>query len=221
MSWPLLGLIGGLVGVDATSFPQVMISRPIVAGTLAGWALGDPAAGALLGALHELFNLAVLPVGAARYPEPGTATVAATAGLLMAPNPAAWTAVLVALVFALAWERLAGRSVILFRRGIEHLLFDGGPGRAAGLERRHLLAIVLDFVRAGAVTLIGAAAAAVIVGALAARIALPDYGVQAGIAIAAGAALGGTLGIFGGWSERRTSLLIGALAGCGLLLLTR
>lgn len=221
MNWPLVGLFGGLVGVDATSFPQVMISRPLVAGTLAGAILGDPVLGTLLGALHELFNLSVLPVGAARYPEAGTATVAATAALTLAPAAPQWPALLVALVFALAWERLAGRTVILFRRGVEHILFASGPDGARRLERRHAFAIAVDFVRAAAVTLGGAAVGGVLIAALAPRIALPPAAVQAGIAIAAGAALGGTLGLFGGWSERRASLLLGALAGCGLLLLGR
>ena len=224
MNWPLVGLIGGLVGVDATSFPQVMISRPLVAGTLAGWALGDPAAGALLGALHELFGLSVLPVGAARYPEPGTATVSASAGLLAAQAAAApaWPALLLAVAFALAWERVAGGSVVLYRRGVERVLF--APGATMGarqLERRHALALLLDFARAAVVTLFGAAAATLVIGVLAPRIALPAVAVQAGIAIAAGAALGGTIGVFGGWSQRRASLILGALTGCGLLLLTR
>lgn len=223
MNWPLVGLIGGLVGVDATSFPQVMISRPLVAGTLAGWALGDPAAGALLGALHELFGLSVLPVGAARYPEPGTATVAATAGLLAAQTAAApiWPALLLAVAFALAWERVAGSSVVLYRRGIERVLFAPGADGARPLQRRHVFVLLLDCVRAAFVALLGGALAAVFIGALAPRIALPALAVQAGIAIAAGAALGGTIGIFGGWPQRRASLILGALTGCGLLLLTR
>jgi mannose PTS system EIIC component len=61
-------LLGGFVALDATSFPQVMISRPLVAGALTGFVLGDPVAGALVGGLLEVFHLSVLPIGAARYP---------------------------------------------------------------------------------------------------------------------------------------------------------
>lgn len=32
MNWFLLALLGGFVGLDGTSFPQAMFSRPIVAG---------------------------------------------------------------------------------------------------------------------------------------------------------------------------------------------
>jgi PTS system mannose-specific IIC component len=56
-----------------------MISRPLVAGTVAGWLAGDVHTGLRLGVLFELFALDVLPVGAVRYPDYGPATVAAVA----------------------------------------------------------------------------------------------------------------------------------------------
>jgi mannose/fructose/N-acetylgalactosamine-specific phosphotransferase system component IIC len=75
---PLL-LWGTLVGLDLVSVPQAMISRPLVAGTVAGWLAGDVEAGLRLGVLFELFALDVLPVGAVRYPDYGPATVGAVA----------------------------------------------------------------------------------------------------------------------------------------------
>ena len=73
---PLL-LWGTLVGLDLVSVPQSMISRPVVAGTVAGWLLGDVHAGLRIGVVFELFALDVLPVGAVRYPDYGPATIAA------------------------------------------------------------------------------------------------------------------------------------------------
>jgi mannose/fructose/N-acetylgalactosamine-specific phosphotransferase system component IIC len=75
---PLL-VWGTLVGLDLVSVPQAMISRPLVAGTVAGWLAGDVEAGVRLGVLFELFALDVLPVGAVRYPDYGPATVGAVA----------------------------------------------------------------------------------------------------------------------------------------------
>src|SRR5690606_32185991 len=40
-----VALLGGLLGLDVVSFPQAMLSRPIVAATAAGALLGDPAGG--------------------------------------------------------------------------------------------------------------------------------------------------------------------------------
>lgn len=75
---PLL-LWGTLVGLDLVSVPQAMISRPLVAGTVAGALAGDVEAGLRIGVLFELFALEVLPVGAVRYPDYGPATVSAVA----------------------------------------------------------------------------------------------------------------------------------------------
>jgi PTS system mannose-specific IIC component len=68
-------ILGALVGLDTVSFPQAMISRPLVAATLAGALTGRPGQGLLLGALLELIALETLPFGASRYPEWGSASV--------------------------------------------------------------------------------------------------------------------------------------------------
>jgi mannose/fructose/N-acetylgalactosamine-specific phosphotransferase system component IIC len=75
----LLVVWGTLVGLDLVSVPQAMISRPLVAGTVAGWLVGDVEAGLRIGALLELFALDVLPIGAVRYPDYGPATIVAVA----------------------------------------------------------------------------------------------------------------------------------------------
>lgn len=71
----LLVVWGTLVALDLVSVPQAMLSRPIVAGTVAGWLAGDLEAGMRVGVLLELFALDVLPIGAVRYPDYGPATV--------------------------------------------------------------------------------------------------------------------------------------------------
>jgi mannose/fructose/N-acetylgalactosamine-specific phosphotransferase system component IIC len=77
---------GVLVGLDLASVAQTMISRPIVAGTVAGFILGDPMTGAGIGVILELFALEVLPVGASRYPDYGLGAVAAVATASGAPG---------------------------------------------------------------------------------------------------------------------------------------
>src|ERR671911_2712979 len=109
---PLL-LWGTLVGVDLVSVPQAMISRPLVAGTVAGALAGDIEAGLRLGVLFELFALDVLPVGAVRYPDYGPATVAAVA--LAADSPWQFTLGLSA-ALGLAIAVLGGFTLQLVRR---------------------------------------------------------------------------------------------------------
>jgi len=81
----LLVLWGTLVALDLVSVPQAMLSRPLVAGTVAGWILGDVEAGLRVGVVLELFALDVLPIGAVRYPDYGPATVVGVALAAGAP----------------------------------------------------------------------------------------------------------------------------------------
>lgn len=81
----LLLLWGTAVAVDLVSVPQALLARPVVAGSVAGWILGDPIAGLRVGVLFELFALDVLPIGAVRYPDYGPATVAAVAAAAGVP----------------------------------------------------------------------------------------------------------------------------------------
>lgn len=222
MSLPAVALLGGVVGLDATSFAQVMISRPVVAGALTGWILGDPVTGVMLGALHEFFQLAVLPIGASRYPEAGTATVAATAALLSVSEPAGSAGLLLALVLALGWERIAGRSVVLYRRSLEFLLFGGGGDGTlppTTLELRHFGALTLDFVRAAAVAVAGALVGGALLRFLLPLWTLPDSVTRSLLTVAISAALGGALVVFGGWTEQRRAFAIGILGGTALVLL--
>jgi PTS system mannose-specific IIC component len=77
----VVGLLawGTVVGLDLVSGPQVLLSRPLVGGAVAGLLLGQLEVGLQIGAVLELFALDVLPVGAARYPDYGPATVGAVA----------------------------------------------------------------------------------------------------------------------------------------------
>ncbi len=88
MSMAAIALIGWgtLVGLDLVSVIQLMIARPLVAGTVAGIILGDPLGGGVVGAVLELFALGVLPVGASRYPDYGLGAIAGAATVANAPT---------------------------------------------------------------------------------------------------------------------------------------
>jgi mannose/fructose/N-acetylgalactosamine-specific phosphotransferase system component IIC len=70
-----IAILGGVLGLDVVSFPQAMISRPLVAATLSGALVGEAGSGLMLGAALELIALETLPFGASRYPEWGSASV--------------------------------------------------------------------------------------------------------------------------------------------------
>lgn len=75
-----------VVTMDLATFPQGLLSRPLIAGTVGGLITGDPLAGMMAGAVLELYALDVMPVGAARYPDHGAAAVAASAAASLSPG---------------------------------------------------------------------------------------------------------------------------------------
>ena len=152
-----IALLGAIIGLDVVSFPQAMISRPLVAATIAGIVLGQPAGGLLVGATLELIALETLPVGASRYPEWGSASVVGGAlfALRPAPSPGALT---MAVLGALATAWIGGWTMYVIRR------FNGAIARrwipTLGLgSGRAVIAIqtaglAADFARGGLLTLV-------------------------------------------------------------------
>ena len=65
----VLSLLGGALSVDATAALQVMLSQPLVAGSIAGAVVGDPILGLVVGSALQLVWIGVLPVGAVPFPD--------------------------------------------------------------------------------------------------------------------------------------------------------
>lgn len=110
-----LSLLGGLLGLDVVSFPQAMISRPLVASTLAGALVGETQSGLLLGAVLELIALETLPFGASRYPEWGSASV--VGGAIFASHSSRVSGALtLGMLTALATTWVGGWTMVKLRR---------------------------------------------------------------------------------------------------------
>jgi len=110
-----LALLGGVLGLDVVSFPQAMVSRPLVAATLAGALIGQSAGGLLLGAALELIALETLPFGASRYPEWGSASV--VGGAIFASHPSHPAgAMTLATLSALATTWIGGWTMVKLRQ---------------------------------------------------------------------------------------------------------
>jgi mannose/fructose/N-acetylgalactosamine-specific phosphotransferase system component IIC len=214
MTWLAVGLFGGFVGLDATSFPQAMISRPLVAGSLTGAIFGRPVEGVVIGFVMEAFALIILPVGAVRYPESGTATVAATAAYMAATPPGLVAgSVVLAVTFALFWERVAGESVVLLRRGNGRILGRIGGVAARQLEQRHLAAMTFDFLRGAVITGTGALLAFPVLAVLVGLWGLPSQLTTAALAALVAAMVGTAVPLFGGVRSRALALAVGLGAG--------
>ncbi len=151
-----LALLAGVVGLDVVSFPQAMISRPIVGATLGGAFLGAPEAGLVCGTALECLALEALPVGASRYPEWGSASVVAGAVAAVGathssfPDVGAFAvAVLVGIVTAWigGWTMVKHRQLIArFARPRLDQLAAGSRNTVVGLQ---VFGMTLDLVRGG------------------------------------------------------------------------
>lgn len=148
-----LSALGGLLGLDGTAVGQFMLSRPLVAGFLAGWLSGAPAQGALIGAILELYLLVSVPSGGARFPEASTATVVAVASAVPFDGVGALP---LAVAGGLVWGQVGGASVDMQRHLNARLAPESGQSTAPGqVTARHVLAIVVDLIRGAAVTAAG------------------------------------------------------------------
>lgn len=153
-----IALLGALLGLDVVSFPQAMVSRPIVAATLAGALIGHPSAGLLIGVVLELIALDTLPFGASRYPEWGSAGV--VGGALFAAQPPGMPGALPAsLLAALLTASVSGWSMVVLRRIIasrlERTRDSIEAGSRSALLSLHLSGMTMDLLRAALVTTLG------------------------------------------------------------------
>lgn len=191
-----IALLGAILGLDVVSFPQAMVSRPIVASTLAGAFIGQPGRGLLIGVVLELIALDTLPFGASRYPEWGSAGV--VGGALFASQPAGmYGALPAAMLAALLTASISGWSMVVLRRIIVDRLARSRDriedGSREALMSLHLTGMSLDVLRGGAVTLVGMLVFTPLVRAIAVIWSTPPAASGAVVVVAAAIVAGGAL----------------------------
>lgn len=152
-----VALLGGVLGLDMVSFPQAMLSRPLVSATIAGAFVGSPVGGLLMGAVLELIALETLPFGASRYAEWGTAGAVGGALFASAPEHAAG-ALPVSLFSALATAVFSSQSMVWVRtwnaRDARRMRDAVCAGSASAVNAVQLRGLVMDLARGVTVTFI-------------------------------------------------------------------
>jgi len=218
-----VALLGGLLGLDTVSFPQAMVSRPLVAATLAGTLFGHAVSGLLVGAALELVALDTLPFGASRYLEWGAASVVGGAIFATHPShpPGAMEMSMVA-ALATAWiggwtmVKLRERNAVWAARRREAL--DAGA-RGAVVELQ-LLGMSADFARGALLAILAYALFAPLTTA-----AIGTWGTDARISravvvtVAASVAASAAWKIFHGVTGARWYFMGGLVLGLGMLAL--
>ena len=148
-------LLAGLLSLDLTAAVQLMVCRPLVAGTLLGMLLGEPGAGFSTGCLIELIWLGNIPVGSVIPPDftLGTCFAVATGIYCHQADPGlSWeTCIFWALLCSLPVASLAGAFEQVQRRWhnrllekVERLLDDG---HEPAISEAITLSLLVTFVR--------------------------------------------------------------------------
>lgn len=213
---PLVPLLvwATIVGVDLVTAPQGLLSRPLVAATVAGGLAGDLEAGIRVGMVLELFALDVLPVGASRYPDYGAAAIGAA---VLAAGADRWAGLGAGAVLGLALAALGGWSLQLLRHANTRALHGRTAALAAGdgaaiirLQRMALLRDIVRSVSLGAIAIV----VAVLARPLVSDPADGRWILVAAVAVgAAAAATGGGAVRSAGRGLRLKWLVAGAVAG--------
>lgn len=202
-----------VVTLDLATFPQGLLSRPIVAASVAGLLLGDPATGITVGMVLELYALDVMPVGASRYPDYGAASVAATvaAGLPTSGLEALVSAGLVGLPMA----ALGGMTLHLHRRMNTRMVAAASSDLVAGsgdaIIRLHWSGVGRDIIRGLVLGALGLG--------LATRLAVIDWSLWPQEWLGAAALAGALVAALGGLvrgartMHRRRLVAVGLLVG--------
>jgi len=151
VEWLTLAALGGALGLDDTAVGQTMVSRPIVAGALAGLVAGSLPLGFLLGVFLECVYASRFKVGGARVPD---ATTAAVIGATVAALEPTAGGLALGLVAALLFGEVGGRVTMAFRRWVGRLvpLQKDDPMPPGRLGRLHATLVTADFVRGAAFT---------------------------------------------------------------------
>jgi mannose/fructose/N-acetylgalactosamine-specific phosphotransferase system component IIC len=205
-----LTLLGGLLALDGTSMGQFMVSRPLVAGVLTGWVVGDPALGLLIGGILEVFFISIFPVGGAEFPEGGPPTLVAVAVGASVSGPAG---VALGTMLALILSRAGAVSIRLLRRTTGRLAPDPSRTRVtvARIVWAHAAGLGLDFGRGCFLSLMGLWFGAWIAPSAAEAWPLGMSATLTLLAIGASLPAGAFVGSLGGWRKRGILFLAGAV----------
>ena len=160
----VLILLAGIVAMDTTSGPQLLISEPIISCLVIGMLFGKPQAGLMLGMFFQLLWLGYMPLGAVSFIDGNMAAFISTTSLFTAEKVFEFTETLskAAVIPAMFYGVFVGFSG-LYLTGIirrrnsrrsEILLLQLETGEIPSIARWHFVGVGLSFLRGVAMAIV-------------------------------------------------------------------
>ncbi len=218
----LLLILAGIVALDTTGGPQMLLSEPVVSCSLAGFLFGDPETGFMIGTFFQLIWFGFLPLGAVKIPDVNMGALIAVASLLGAMDTfglagdAAQAAILPALVWGWIAGSIGSRLQTAVRRNnsrlSEHITGRIERGEDVSVAPWHLLGMATSFTRGIAMTAVLAPAGAVLCGLTIHAMSGMTKGLAVSVPMLWGTACA-SAAIVSLLKGRTKPLVIGALAG--------
>lgn len=151
----ILLFLAGLVAMDTTSGPQVLISEPLVSCSILGIFLGNIETGVILGIFFQLLWIGYLPLGAVHFAETNIAAFISAASILIAENLFSFdkiylnAAMIPAVIMAVIISIVGLKFTIIERKmnssRIDNFLSNNAPKSAYSITLNHFYGIVLAF----------------------------------------------------------------------------
>ncbi|HUT63391.1 MAG TPA: PTS sugar transporter subunit IIC [Anaerolineae bacterium] len=161
---PVLILMGGIVALDTTAGPQILISEPIVTCSTVGLLFGRCETGLIMGMFFQLLFLGYKPLGAIRFTDSNMGAFIGTASLLTGAtvfdfNSGILKAAIIVALFYGIFVGFVGLHLTAIVRRMNAFLSDGITSRLEkdkliSITRWHLVGIGASFSRGALMTVI-------------------------------------------------------------------
>ena len=173
-TYTVLLIMAGIVAMDTTSGPQILVSEPFVSCSALGFLFGDPEMGLMLGIIFQLLWLGYLPLGGVHFTDNNMAAFISTASLFTAAeffslNDTAIKAAIIPAMFLGVFISIIGikmRNIQRRKNGkrTDMLLLSFERGEYPSIKLVHLAGIGTAFIKGVLMALIFIPAGAILCG---------------------------------------------------------
>ncbi|MFC1692381.1 PTS sugar transporter subunit IIC [Candidatus Latescibacterota bacterium] len=160
----VLIIIAGIVAMDTTAGPQILVSEPIVSCSILGFLFGRPETGLMIGMVFQLLWLGYMPLGGVRFSDGNMGSFIATASLFTAGrifdfdvntlNAAMVFALFYSIIVSISGQHMSTVVHLMNGKRSDRLTARLEGNESLSITWFHLLGAGSSFLRGGAMALV-------------------------------------------------------------------